>query len=58
MADKNLSFLSPEAQAVIAKACSYCGLHLTVCPECDITPKQEEDTRINIASGEDAYAHA
>lgn len=56
MADKNLSFLSPEAQAVIAKACSYCNLHLTVCPECDNTPKQEEDTRINIASGEDAYA--
>lgn len=57
------SVLSPAAQAVLEKACGYCGLECSSCEECDgplFTPEtklfvieEPEDKRINVGSGED-----
>lgn len=59
----DLSFLSPEAQAVLHKACAYCDIPQTTCEECDgpLFPTgqklfAEPAVKICIASGEDAYA--
>ena len=55
------SVLSPAAQAVLEKACGYCGLESSSCEECEgplFTPETklftiEEPKRLNIGSGED-----
>lgn len=55
MVNESLSLLSPEAQAVITKACAYCDLPLAKCEEC-ANPEPKAEEKINIASGEDVYA--
>lgn len=57
------SVLSPAAQAVLEKACGYCGLECSSCDECNgplFTTETKlfkpEDKRINITSGEDVDA--
>ena len=56
-----LSYLSPEAQAILEKACAYCGVEQSTCDECNGPLFPEEHKlfpepavkKINIASGED-----